>query len=289
MKRHGNSSAGFSLVELLVVTAIMGLVVMAVMGVYESTQRTAYSQDEVVELQQNLRVALEEVTKDLRLAGFMIPATSPPLQVAPQNPDTSSRLTINTASARGRAIRIDEDLTVPEAVDPDGDADTVRFTVGSSDMIDLFDAGDKVRVIRPPAQEETLDYVFTVKSTNRTSRYITLSGFTAALGGGTAEYKAGDVIVRTDQTLPDTIAYYLEGDEIKRIVKGATTPADVVADDITALTLAYLMDDGTEKNSVSGSERDEVRAVRVTVTGQTTTPEGTSTRSLSNVVKLRNR
>jgi prepilin-type N-terminal cleavage/methylation domain-containing protein len=70
---------GFTLVEILVVLVIMGLVCAAVYTTFISTQRQAYTQDEVVEVQQNLRAALDYMMRDIRMAGFLTPPGQNPL------------------------------------------------------------------------------------------------------------------------------------------------------------------------------------------------------------------
>jgi len=63
---------GFSLVEILVVLVIMGLVMTSVYGIYLSSQKTSITSEEVVDVQQNLRIAYDMMARDLRMAGFSI-------------------------------------------------------------------------------------------------------------------------------------------------------------------------------------------------------------------------
>ena len=61
---------GFTLVELLVAMAMTAVVMTAVYTLYKSQQDTYIAQDQVVEMQQNLRASFYQMARDLRMAGF---------------------------------------------------------------------------------------------------------------------------------------------------------------------------------------------------------------------------
>jgi prepilin-type N-terminal cleavage/methylation domain-containing protein len=62
---------GFSLVELLIVVAMISLVMAAMFSLYRFHQRSAYVQDDVADVQQNLRIAVESLAQDIHYAGFV--------------------------------------------------------------------------------------------------------------------------------------------------------------------------------------------------------------------------
>ncbi|MBW6511583.1 MAG: PilW family protein [Desulfuromonadaceae bacterium] len=64
---------GFTLTEMLVAMVIGMLVASGAYSVFFSTTRTARKQEQVSEIQQNLRVAMERITQDIRQAGFGLP------------------------------------------------------------------------------------------------------------------------------------------------------------------------------------------------------------------------
>lgn len=68
MPRRGN--AGFSLVELLVVIAVLGLVMAGALGLLESGMRSYALGAARTEAQQAARVGLERMAKELRQAGY---------------------------------------------------------------------------------------------------------------------------------------------------------------------------------------------------------------------------
>ena len=61
---------GFTLVELLVAMAMLGIVMAAVYSTYKSQQDSYASQEQVAEMQQNIRASLYQLARDLRMAGF---------------------------------------------------------------------------------------------------------------------------------------------------------------------------------------------------------------------------
>lgn len=71
--RHQN---GFTLVELIVAMAMTGIVMAAIYSTYKSQQDSYVAQEQVAEMQQNLRAALYMMARDIRMAGFN-PANSP--------------------------------------------------------------------------------------------------------------------------------------------------------------------------------------------------------------------
>lgn len=61
---------GFTLVELMIALLIGGIVLAAIMTSFRGQHATYLSQDQVVEMQQNIRVAMNVMARDIRYAGF---------------------------------------------------------------------------------------------------------------------------------------------------------------------------------------------------------------------------
>lgn len=66
---------GFSLIELMIAMAMFAVVSLAGFTVLSSGQRTSVMNDEVVKIQQSVRLALELISRDIRMAGYGNPAT----------------------------------------------------------------------------------------------------------------------------------------------------------------------------------------------------------------------
>jgi len=65
----GNTDA-FTLVEILIAMAIVGFVIGAIYSVFLSTNRSYHTQDRVADAQQRVRVGIDFMVSDIRMAGF---------------------------------------------------------------------------------------------------------------------------------------------------------------------------------------------------------------------------
>ncbi|OQX13984.1 MAG: hypothetical protein BWK76_15375 [Desulfobulbaceae bacterium A2] len=66
---HASNAFGFTLVELLITLVISGVALAGVYTIFVSQQRSYIVQDEVVEMQQELRATMEIVAREIRNAG----------------------------------------------------------------------------------------------------------------------------------------------------------------------------------------------------------------------------
>jgi prepilin-type N-terminal cleavage/methylation domain-containing protein len=323
LSRHKN---GFSLVEILIVIAMLGVIMGAVYSLFITNQRTAYTSDETVEVQQNLRIAMDTITKDLRMAGLLVDTSVITPLSAPQNnvgvkvygsnspaPNTnnaclncdanpvatgSDAVTINMISASGIYARVAADATgVPTL--------SLVPAVGAQQASDgeLFAAGDLVSIIRPFDASRISTNNYTVKASANNS--IT---FTANIA---EEVRLGDVVAKVNNIdvplrgsgntpNPNTVLYSVvnngvAGCPFNQFCLARTANGDapvVVAQNIADFQLRYILDD----NSVTDAPADLalVKAVIVTIWGETATTRMLSAntpkiRQLTSVVKLRNR
>jgi hypothetical protein len=210
---------------------------------------------------------------------------------------TASTLTMQTAAVPAVMARIVAPTSAPFYYTTPADTATdLVIKVATSDMVDLFESGasgDWVRIIRPPNQTEPLDDTFQVSHKSSAGPTLTLKDFSTQ----NIIYKPGDIIVKMPSqtsSLPRTISYSLSGEDLIRNDGTNRT----LASKLTGLNFDYLMDDGSEKDTVTGSELADIRAVRVNLTGATSASQtgsdeygtgGVRTRELSTVVVLRNR
>jgi prepilin-type N-terminal cleavage/methylation domain-containing protein len=65
-------SDGFSLVELLIALAILGVVIASAYGVFDSQQKVYAVQDQVMGMEQNLRACIELISSEARYAGLNV-------------------------------------------------------------------------------------------------------------------------------------------------------------------------------------------------------------------------
>ena len=67
---QSTSQQGFSLVELLIAMAISSVVMAGVYNMFYTQQRSYTTQEQVAEMQQNLRAAMQLMSREIRSAGF---------------------------------------------------------------------------------------------------------------------------------------------------------------------------------------------------------------------------
>ena len=87
--------AGFSLVELLIAIVVSSIMMVAVYTTYTRQQRVYTAQDNVVEVQQNLRAALAVMAYDFRMAAY--------------DPQETDSFSVTTATATNFAFTADFD------------------------------------------------------------------------------------------------------------------------------------------------------------------------------------
>lgn len=68
------SEQGFTLIELALSVLIFGVVSLAAFAVLSSTQQTAVMNDQTVQLQRNVRLAMDLIARDIRTTGYGNPA-----------------------------------------------------------------------------------------------------------------------------------------------------------------------------------------------------------------------
>ena len=73
MGKGKDPRAGFTLIEVMVALAIMAIASAAAFAAFELQQRSYLVQMRVAEMQQNLRAAIEVLSRDLRMAGYGTP------------------------------------------------------------------------------------------------------------------------------------------------------------------------------------------------------------------------
>lgn len=282
---------GMTLLEILMALAIFGLVVTSMYGLFINVQRTTYNQEEVVDAQQNLRMSLDMISRDIKMAGALIPKGNPAVAVG----SNATGLTLATASTFNTYALIADDVEVP------GGATEGVFNLKTPDMAHAFSTGFSVRVIRPqdglqpfdpPVSAElnvkSIDSQPTADDGDPAS--FTLEGFTNT---DPVQFRAGDVIARVGSSAPDpsTIVWSLVGDQLRR--ERDASGFEVMASDIDSIGFGYLLEDGTETTTPTNSQLPDIHSVRITLNGTATIRTEQQfedrQRSLTSVVRLRNR
>jgi type IV pilus assembly protein PilW len=167
--KHNHPDAGFTLIELMIAVAIFGIVLGAASTVFTSNAKSYKSQEITLELNQELRAALNIMTTEIRMAGYDPNGTVTPGITVDSNVDESY-------SSGDDSIRFTMDLDGDELLgDSGGDAaEDVNYFVD--------DSGTLIRRINDGAgnfEESTIgenitDLTFTYYDANNNT--ITSSG-----------------------------------------------------------------------------------------------------------------
>lgn len=273
---------GFTLLELLVATTVFALVMSGMYAAYSSMQRTTINQNNLVDVQQNLRVSMDLISRDIKMAAALIPAGTAGVST---NSDATT-LNLATASSFYAYARISSDIEIPA-----GGGNDYPFNVSVPTAVDYFAAGNSIRIIRPQSGVQPYDAPdsdeLTVDSVDRNGRIITIDNFGNT---DTTQYNAGDIIVRVGNSAPDpsTIVWTLNGTDLSR--NRDNMGAEVMANDVSDLTFSYLLNNGTETTAPTDDDLPFIRAIRVTITTDATQQIGGQDRqrSLSSTTYIRN-
>jgi len=277
--RYGQDRRGMTLVELLLVMAILSVVTLALMSLYIPTYQSTVAQTQVSDVQDNLRLALKVMTRDILHAGFLVPF----------DPITSTDATGFTL--RSRIVGNDFARVTAAAVSiPNA---KIRLTVADPDMVDNFLNGSRVRLFEPINATEVTEQpvagitdderVYPVVDTDVSNSYIYI-GTTSNPSLDAADILPETVmLVVQDQNQPplQTIQYRLNNDSLERIVNG------------NLQVLARNVDMGNSVFEYWPTNGDPIKRVDVNLAGKTIAIKndaisGEKIRSVETSVKMRN-
>jgi type IV pilus assembly protein PilW len=143
-----SKSSGFTLVELLVAMAISGIIAGAIFTAFLSQQRSYLAQEQVSEVQQNLRAALDIMTRDIRMAGYSRGAPGFGItDISPRDIDDNIDVTVTGNGSFEFTADIDDNGTVSSGetiyycvydfpvASPDGITDLGRNSGGGRQLV----------------------------------------------------------------------------------------------------------------------------------------------------------
>ncbi len=107
MKKSVMNDIGFTLVELMITLAVFGIVMTGVYSAYQAQIRSHFTQQQIMDMQQNLRAALYLMEREIRMAGL--------------NPTDAAGIGINVADAHTLSFSMDYTGGLNDGIDNDGD------------------------------------------------------------------------------------------------------------------------------------------------------------------------
>jgi prepilin-type N-terminal cleavage/methylation domain-containing protein len=240
---------GFTLVEILIVAVMLGLVLGSVYSLYSTNQRSAYIQDEVVDVQQNIRIAMESVTRDIRHAGFLVSRMrqagfsaksgiggiavgngniEQPVNTAADNSGNSGTLPVTADAFPGQPNRVHADILTLNSASPSatfakiaqkqiGTSSAFDLIVTTPESVDNFNQNEYVRIINPTTHSQatgTVGTVYKITNLDRTVPSIQVEYVDTVPGVSPsgAELKRDFVIAKistVNTTYPAAITYCL--------------------------------------------------------------------------------
>lgn len=292
-----NSNRGMTLVELLVVMVILSVVMMAVMSLFIPVQQSTVAQTQVSDVQSNLKLAINTMTRDLLTAGFLTsryPIVFPDADTAPDF-GSSTLADIGTHNSADFIIRTRAvGSGFARIASATHSVDSFALTVADSEMVSKFPDGSKVRIFGSMNGEELIEAIDdTISSANRVLEVSSSSGSTINVDVSAATLDADErnaleeglveaVVVRVrDDSQPSlqTIRYKLNSEGgLERIVNGNT---QILARNLDSVAFGFSPATG------------RINLVDVKLTGKTKALKddaisGEKTREIETSVRLRN-
>lgn len=276
--KYGRSRRGMTLVELLLVMAILSIVTLALMSLYIPTYQSSISQTQVSDVQDNLRLALKVMTRDILHAGFLVP----------EDPITSTSDTAFTIRSR---IVGNDFARVASTANLTG---KIRITVSEADMVDNFQVGSRVRIFEPINANEVTEQPVVPGVTDEDRAYPVDAVGTNTIDIDTSNnpsLDAADIMSETvmlavrDQNQPplQTIQYTLNNESLERRVN---SNFQVLARNVDMNTANSFFD--YDLNSEGRVEIVDIKLTGKTRALKDDAVSGEKTRSVSTSVKLRN-
>jgi prepilin-type N-terminal cleavage/methylation domain-containing protein len=250
---------GYTLAELLIVLAILGFVMAAVLGIYQTTQQSYLFATAGEDAQLTARAVLDRIVSEFRMINNG--------RVAPEGAITQA-----TASSITFLADVNNDtLTLAGAeatfaVAASGGATSVQVSSGSG-----FSAGELLSITDGAIRE--------------TQTITAVSGATLSLGPGLSQSYPVTSFVRS----VETVAYSLSGGALTREVGGGG--AQPIASGVLTFQLTYwdgsippvqITDVSTQAN------RDTIREIRVQLTVSSKSGDQTIQRTMQATVRPRN-
>ncbi|NOY88794.1 MAG: hypothetical protein GXO93_05315 [FCB group bacterium] len=82
------NKGGTSLIEVMIALAITGVVTASIFKLYVVQHKNYMIQDDISDIQQNVRASIDELSKNIRMAGFDLPLGIEGIEAYNTNPDT---------------------------------------------------------------------------------------------------------------------------------------------------------------------------------------------------------
>jgi type II secretory pathway pseudopilin PulG len=214
------SERGTSLIEVLIALALTGIVTLAIMNTYVIQHENYLVQDDVTTMQQSARACIDELTRQVRMAGHQLPIGLKAIEASNTDPDTI----VVTYHGNGCDTYLDEAMPQPSS----------ELKCGSD--ISCFYDGQWVYIWEPDSAQGEWFEVTQVQTASFHLQHNTMS-LSRVYGANSQVLVLNCVKFYVDNTT--------DPDNPKLMVQVNNDPAQPYADHITDLQFRYRLDNGT--------------------------------------------
>ncbi|MBI5374253.1 MAG: prepilin-type N-terminal cleavage/methylation domain-containing protein [Candidatus Schekmanbacteria bacterium] len=260
--KNAKSYKGFTLIEIMVSVVLASIILVTLYSLFTSQQKTYNSQDLIVEMQQNVRTALDTMVRDLRTMGYGIPTVSNPSAIEAITSATENSITFKVDMDDVSASLV-SDYTAPGTT---LSVNTVSDS-SSSYYYGRFSAGDTIYITDGYKWNSTMISASAVGS-------LTITPLTDYFPAGSVLHVIHSI------TFSQSPSNHLHStststNKITRSIDGGS--AQPVVDDIDYLEFKYYDENDNLLGSVtpykgvalSSSEKNSVRKIKVLVIART--------------------
>jgi type II secretory pathway pseudopilin PulG len=244
--RHLTGQKGNSLLEVLIALFLTGIITTAVLRLYVTQHQNYIAQDDVATIQQSARACIDELSRQIRMAGFELPFGVPAIVASNTNPDT---------------------ITVSYESD---DCDSWLTAGMASPAAELICGGD-VSCYHPG------QWIYVCEPDSGGGEFFEVSGVIPATGrvqhttmSLTQAYTVNATVMALTQ-----VKFYVDAttdpDHPKMMMKLTGQDAQVYADNISDLQIRYRITTGDIVDVPPLIE--DVREVLITITGRSDQPD----------------
>lgn len=258
--------AGFTIVELLVSLLAASIVTYSAMSLYITQHKEMIIQEQVADMQSNIRAAAELIAKTVRKAGYNIMGNLSAIETCDSDPDT-----IVITYDSNNLVDVCLDQTMPQL---------------SSDL-NCQDHDLSGLPANSPAY--IYDALAGIGEMFVASRTLTVPSRIRPTGPLLRTYPAGSIVISMNR-----IRFFIDQsnpDHPNLMIQNFGSAPEVFAEDIVDLNFRYFMADGSIVRQTAAPER--IRMVEIDVVGRTGSPDDDflseyRTRNFTLRVKVRN-
>lgn len=246
MSRKLKREAGMTLIEILIALLITGILTAAMFRIYMNQHESWMIQDSIIEMQQNARAAIDELTRQMRMIGYALPNGMQPFVAYNSDPDSI-------------LIYYKQDAAADAQVEHTMGFPTSDIRCDGHDLSG-FSMGQRAYIYDPNLESGEFFLISGIQTGTSIIQHAS-SPLSRA-------YPAGSQVMAIDQ-----LKYYLDKSDTLHpmlMVRMGTGAPQVYAEDVTDLQISYTMKNGVTVDTPPLIS--DVRKISLIVTARTSQP-----------------